>query len=129
MTDKTTSSQRKEEKYLSYTFNDNIPQGYELFVCYHCKQKYLSQGDKDEELMFCPIHKNFDFCSSCEKTFDATTEDLQFNANGELQCKKCFTHYCIECGTELDNFERDDRFCSQDCSKLYWSDFGRDDEY
>lgn len=124
---KNLEANNKEQNYLSYPFNDNIPQGYELLKCYHCSQKYLSQNDLVEELMFCPIHKNFDFCSSCKKTFDATTQDLQFNQYGELKCKKCFKDICLECGVEIEDYEKDNRFCSQSCSANYWGELYRDE--
>jgi hypothetical protein len=109
------------KKMMAYPFNDKLGYDYETYQCYHCKEKYLTQGVIDIESVFCPMHKDYEFCMGCDKCFDLN--ELE-NVNDAYYCNNCMIPKCLECGEKLNNL--DDKYCSQDCYVASWKDLNYD---
>jgi hypothetical protein len=108
------------KKMMAYPLNEDIPDQYELCKCKHCNEKYLSQCEIPEEMTFCPLHTNYQFCCACEKSFDE--KELQSDNDEDLYCNDCIKRRCVECGEVISvDDDEEARFCSQKCYNDYWA--------
>ena len=104
---------------MAYPLNKDNTHPYEICKCEHCKSEYLSQCDIPEETTFCPLHTDYEYCDSCENTFNK--KEMQTDNDEDLYCNECFNPKCIECGEAIVD-KKDDSFCSQQCYNDYWVD-------
>jgi hypothetical protein len=112
------------KKVMAYPKDKTSEDNYELYSCHHCGEEYLSQGIKEEEEMFCPLHSDHKMCVWCDKT---NKESEMREQDEEFYCKECFSPKCIQCDEPIDE-EEDKQFCSKQCYNEYWSDI-MEDEY
>lgn len=135
--DKQSIGKIEPKRIMAYPLNEDVPFQYELRVCSHCNEEYLSQCDIVMEEIFCPRHATYDFCFSCEKSFDKSVLKIDETDN-ELYCKSCYCPKCTECGecvNESDLHSNNNTknrvggartngtlFCSQSCYTNYFSD-------
>lgn len=96
---------------------------YDTFLCFHCKEEYLSEGIIDHESIFCPKHTDYEFCYQCDSSF--SKDEMKVDRDEFYYCSDCYFPKCIECGEAVN--DEQERFCSQQCANEYWVDLDEDD--
>jgi len=105
-------------KKMAYPKNENFEdKPYSERECIKCDRKYLTQGLNDNELDFCPNHKDLRFCESCEEIFNK--DEGNESNNGLWFCDKHLEYRCLECDEQMDENEK---FCSKECNDEYYID-------
>ena len=112
------------KKMMAHPLNEAIPDAYELCKCKHCSKDYLSQCDIEKEMLFCPLHINYESCVECESTFPE--KEMKLNED-EYYCLKCVKLSCLECNGEMTIEDSDGKFCSRKCYIDYWADMDEDE--
>jgi len=114
-------------KMMAYPLDESNPAQYEKMTCDHCGEDYLTQCENQEELYFCPAHKDYVFCATCDKPTDKKTSE-RGDFSDDYYCDSCKSNaVCIECGESMDIEDSDGRFCSQKCYNDYWADMDEDE--
>jgi len=105
-------------KKMAYPKSKHLPDvSYKEMECIKCDTKFLTQALNENEIDFCPAHKDLRFCEECEDIFNKS-EGEESNS-GLWYCSKHITHKCFECEKEMDENEK---FCSKECHDEYYID-------
>lgn len=106
------------KKVMAYPKASNCEDDYELYKCLHCGEEYLTQGNKDSELAFCPRHTDYSVCAWCDVT-EKKSEMIE-EEDGGFYCKECNSPKCSQCGESIN--DGDSQFCSAECRQCFWGD-------
>jgi len=85
--------------------------------CIKCDTKYLTQELNEDELDFCPNHKDLRFCETCEDIFNK--DEGKESNNGLWYCDEHLEYRCLECDEQMDYNQK---FCSKECNDEYYID-------